>query len=77
MFERLLTTPAEETDRTHYLKQVSEREKNNAVQIGKLQTQLDAAIEVCFKKIFFTVNYLKRNHCNKKHTQTLYNMSQL
>ena len=47
MFERLLTTPSEETDRSRYLQQVTEREKNNAVLIDKLQTQLDAANEVC------------------------------
>ena len=46
MFERLLTTPSEETDRARYLQQVQEREKNNAVVIDKLQGQLDAAIEV-------------------------------
>jgi len=46
MFERLLTTPIEETDRSKYLLQVSERGKNNAAVIDKLQAQLDAAIEV-------------------------------
>nr|CAB3256666.1 IQ domain-containing protein D-like [Phallusia mammillata] len=45
MFERLLTTPVEETDRSKYLLQVSEREKSNETIIDKLQTQLDAAID--------------------------------
>ncbi|CAK8677923.1 unnamed protein product [Clavelina lepadiformis] len=45
MLERLLTTPTEEKDRGRYLRQVTEREKNNATIIDKLQSQLDAAID--------------------------------
>lgn len=45
MLERLLTTPAEESDRKVYLEQVATREKNNSEVIDRLQTQLDAAID--------------------------------
>ena len=54
MFERLLTTPSEEADRTKYLQQVAEREKNNAVVIDKLQSQLDTAVEV-FKCLIVSI----------------------
>ncbi|XP_077967615.1 dynein regulatory complex protein 10-like [Styela clava] len=45
MLELLLTTPAEESDRSSYLDQVSKREKQNSTVINKLQAQLDSAIE--------------------------------
>uniref|UniRef100_F6YJY4 Dynein regulatory complex protein 10 n=1 Tax=Ciona intestinalis TaxID=7719 RepID=F6YJY4_CIOIN len=45
LLEKLLTTPAEEIDRTRYLHQVTEREKNNATVIDKLQAQLDTAVD--------------------------------
>ena len=46
MLEHLLTTPTEEKDRSNYLEKVSECEKKNAAIIEKLQSQLDAAIQV-------------------------------
>lgn len=55
MFERLLTTPVEETDRAKYLLQVSEREKSNETIIDKLQTQLDAAIDVKHSCLLFYI----------------------
>uniref|UniRef100_H2YX44 Dynein regulatory complex protein 10 n=1 Tax=Ciona savignyi TaxID=51511 RepID=H2YX44_CIOSA len=45
LLEKLLTSPAEEIDRTRYLHQVTEREKNNTTVIDKLQAQLDTAID--------------------------------
>lgn len=45
MLELLLTTPAEETDRKLYLRQVELREKKNSSVIERMQTQLDVAIE--------------------------------
>ncbi|XP_041348856.1 dynein regulatory complex protein 10-like [Gigantopelta aegis] len=42
---KLLTTPEEENERMEYLKEISKRERNNAVIIEKLEGELKAAIE--------------------------------
>ena len=46
MFERLLTTPWEESERSRFMKIISERDKKNDGVIAKLQAQLNEEIEV-------------------------------
>ena len=68
---KLLTTPEEENERMDYLKEISKRERNNAVIIDKLESELKAAIEdkdeeVCW---LFLSNCLKHmlvlgTYCN-------------